>query len=45
MVFATTAGTTLTMGKASQADKTDETQANMSLPSPKSNLAKDLHKN
>ena len=45
MVVTTTAGTALTKGTTSQADKKDKTQEIISLPSPKANLAKDLHKN
>ena len=43
MVGTTNTRTALTLGTASQDNKTDETQESISLPAPNSNLAKELH--
>ena len=44
MAVTTNVGTALTTGTARQADKTDNTQASIILPSPKANIDKDIHK-
>ena len=44
MVVTTISGTSLTTGTKIQADKTDGTQVSISLPLPKANLAKYIHK-